>query len=388
MRQVADVIVIGAGSTGSAIAFHLTERGVRRVVVIEKTTVAGGPTGRSAAVVRQHYGNAILARLARECLKFFEAWRDRVGGSCGFRPVGFLGVVGPHDRAALEANVELQRSVGVEVALLAADDIRRLEPDIHVEDLAAGAFEPEAGYCDPVATTQALLAAARRRGAEVQERTEVLDILLEAGRVAGVRTSSGTISAPVVVDAAGPWAPAIASMVKCRLPIAVSRHSLGRLTASPGCGRARPVYADFERKFYLRSEGDHTFLVGSLDPSDIRDAADPDRFSADVAPDVIARFRDRVAPRFPLRAAGTWTPGWTSLYDTTPDDHPLLGAVEDVPGFIVAAGFSGHGFKLCPAVGDMIAGLIVDGRSDGVIDDFGVHRFQTGRLIESRYRYH
>ena len=388
MRQVAEVIVIGAGSTGSSIAFHLTERGVRRVVVIEKTTVAGGPTGRSAAVVRQHYGNEILVRLARECLKFFEAWPDRVGGSCGLRRVGFLGVVGPRNRPALEANVELQRSVGVEVALLAADDIRRLEPDILVEDLAEAAFEPEAGYCDPVATTHALLAAAQRRGAEVQEGTEVLDVVLAAGRVAGVKTSRGTISAPVVVDAAGPWAPAIASMVKCTLPIAVSRHSLGRLRPSSGSGMSHPVYADFERRFYLRPEDGQTFLVGSLEPNDIHDLADPDRFSAEVSPGVLTRFRDRVASRFPRRATGTWTPGWASLYDTTPDDQPLLGAVEGVPGFIVAAGFSGHGFKLCPVVGDLIASLIVNGRSEGVIDDFGVHRFRTGRLIESRHWYH
>lgn len=387
MMETADVVVIGGGCNGASIAFHLVERGVRRVVLLEKGALASGPTGRSTAIVRQHYSNEVTARMALDSLRVFQSWGDRIGGSCGFVRTGFLVGVREVDRPALEGNVALQRRVGIDVRIVAGDELRRLEPQLFAEDLAAAAYEPEAGYCDPVSTTSSLAEAARARGARVIQGRQVTGIRVEGGRVAGAETMAGPIVAPAVVNAAGPWAPSLASAVGVALPIEPSRHPVCVFRRPPDFGAAPVIYVDFVNQFYMRPETGELCLVGSIDPGDAAHRADPDGYNTGVDLDTIADFAGRASRRYPALAHGVSRGGWAGIYDVTPDWHPVLDAIEELPGLFVAAGFSGHGFKLCPAVGRMMAGLVAEGRREGGLDFFRADRFRTGRLIRGKYDY-
>lgn len=387
MTETADVVVIGGGSTGASIAFHLAERGVRRVVLLEKGALASGPTGRSTAIVRQHYSNEVTARMALESLRVFQTWGDRIGGTCGFVRTGFLVGVREEDRPALEGNVALQRGVGIDVRMVAGNELRRLEPQLFTEDLVAAAYEPEAGYCDPVSTTTSLAEAARVRGARIVQGHEVTGVRLERGRVTGVETTAGPIAAPVIVNAAGPWAHRLAGMVGQKLPIEPSRHPVCAFRRPPDFGRPPMIYADFAHQFYMRPETGELCLVGSIDPGDAAHLADPDRYNEGVDLDTITDFGSRASRRYPALERGFSRGGWAGIYDVTPDWHPVLDELDEVPGFFVAAGFSGHGFKLCPAVGAMMAGLVTDGRREGGIDFFRADRFRTGRPIRGKYDY-
>jgi len=384
--RTADVVIIGGGVTGASTAFHLTQRGVRNVVVVDKSSLASGGTGKSSACVRQHYSTAETCRMIRYSLDFFQHFAERVGGaSCGFRHTGYLLGVDEKMRAPMEASVALQRSIGIDTRLISPVDMRELEPRLQIEDLVAGCYEPASGYCNPVETAQGFARAARAAGARVLEDTAVVDVLVEGNRVRGVRTSAGDISAPVVLNAAGLWGARVAAMAGVELPIHVCRHKINIVTWPETDRRPHPMVYDFVTNIYTRPELGEHILVGGLDAEESQDAADPDAYKEGVSLDESTEALGRVGHRFPALANGHIARGYAGCFDVTPDWHPILDRVGP-EGYHVAAGFSGHGFKLSPAVGNMVATLIVDGPGGHPdLPTFRLARFAEGKPIRGTY---
>jgi len=380
------VVIIGGGVTGASTAFHLTQRGVRNVVVVDKSSLASGGTGKSSACVRQHYSTAETCRMIRYSLDFFQHYAERVGGaSCGFRHTGYLLGVDEKMRAPMEASVALQRSIGIDTRLISPVDMRELEPRLRIEDLVAGCYEPASGYCNPVETAQGFARAARAAGARVLEDTAVVDVLVEGNRVRGVRTSAGDISAPVVLNAAGLWGARVAAMAGVELPIHVCRHKINIVTWPETDRRPHPMVYDFVTNIYTRPELGEHILVGGLDAEESQDAADPDAYKEGVSLDESTEALGRVSHRFPALANGHIARGYAGCFDVTPDWHPILDRVGP-EGYHVAAGFSGHGFKLSPAVGNMVATLIVDGPGGHPdLPTFRLARFAEGKPIRGTY---
>src|SRR5512143_2291150 len=205
MTTAADVIIIGAGVQGASLAFHLAQRGLEPLV-LEKQFVAAGATGRSSGLVRMHYDVRQDTELAWVSFQYFRNWREMVGGECGFTRTGFLQLVAPADTATLKANVAMHQEIGVPVLLIDAQDVKRLAPSFATDDLQLAAYEPESGYAMPSDTAAALINAARGRGATLMQDCAVNGLVIHGGRIAGVRTSQGEFSAPIVVNAAGAWA--------------------------------------------------------------------------------------------------------------------------------------------------------------------------------------
>src|SRR5215813_5173759 len=190
MTQSAEVVIIGGGVTGASTAFHLAQRGVRDVVLVEKDLLASGPTGRSSACVRQHYSTPETCRMVLHALRFFERFAEHTGGrTASFTRVGYLLGVDERLRVPMEKSVALQQSVGIDTRLVTPAEMREIEPRVRVDDFVAGCYEPEAGYADPSQTTQGLAAAAREGGARILEGAEVTGIRVDGGRVRGVSTS-------------------------------------------------------------------------------------------------------------------------------------------------------------------------------------------------------
>jgi sarcosine oxidase subunit beta len=387
MTTPVDVIVVGGGINGASIAFNLAKEGLK-VTLIEKDFIAAGPTGRSSAIIRQHYSHEVTARMALRSLQIFQNFDDVVGGDPDFHQVGFLIAARSQDVDTLKANIALQQGVGINTRLVSPQEVKELEPHASIEGIAAAAYEPESGYADPAATTSAYAGRARDLGADLLLGTRVQAVLVEGGRAIGVETNKGTCQAGAVVLAAGPWTPLVSQTAGIQLPIKASRHQVATFRR-PAEFERHMVFAAFADEVYIRPETGGLMLVGSIEPEEAEDeVADPDNFNERVDFDIVADYSERVARRYPVMERGTSAGGWASLYDITPDWHAIMGVLPGVVGLYCVAGTSGHGFKLGPAVGEMMTDLIVNGeKPEADINMFSARRFAEGKRVAGKYEY-
>ncbi|HLF01469.1 MAG TPA: FAD-dependent oxidoreductase [Anaerolineales bacterium] len=387
MNATADVVIIGGGVMGASSAFQLARRGLK-VVLVEKNFLAGGSTGKSSAIVRQHYSNATTARMALYSLCVFQNFAEAVGGECGFMPVGFVVLAAARDREGMMANVQLQRGVGINTRLLSTEELREAAPGMAGVESVSAAYEAEGGYADPALTTNAFGDAARRYGATIWLDTEVTGIKMEGGRVRAVVTTRGDIATGAVVNTAGPWGARVARMAGVDLPIQPCRVQISLFDPPADGGPAPLVFADFPNKTYFRPETGGMTLIGSLDPNEADDHANPDQYNERADFDFIADTGAKLAQRFPSMERSASRGGYAAIYDVTPDWHPVIDETPAGSGFFVAAGHSGHGFKLSPAVGVMVADLVTDQRTEGLDRAlFRYSRYAENLLVRGRYEY-
>lgn len=384
----ADVVIIGGGATGTSAAFQLASRGLR-VILVEKKFLAAGSTGRSSAIIRQHYSNAITARMAKFSLGVFENFAEVIGGRADFHATGFLVLVSKRDQAGLCENVALQQRVGINTRLITSEELRELEPSVASSDSVAAAFEPDGGYADPVATTMSFAEAARTRGAEIWQDACATRILMEHERVVGIETSRGRISAPNVINCANAWAPGIAAQLGIHLPIQPERHQIAIFQQLPQLQKPRRVIGDFVHQIYYRPEGRELTLTGSV-AADGQPINNADEYNSHADDDFILELGARLAERHPAMANALSKGGYSGMYAVTPDWHPIIDQVPQGSGFFIAAGFSGHGFKLSPAVGVMIADMVTrKSEPTGQLDrsSFRYARFAENKLVRGKYEY-
>ncbi|HJU57330.1 MAG TPA: FAD-dependent oxidoreductase [Actinomycetota bacterium] len=371
-----DVAVIGAGVHGASAVFHLAGRGIRTVIV-ERTSPAGGPTGRSSAICRAYYTNAFLASVARDSITMFRDFVEHTGRDAGFRETGLLVLHPPEDESTVRDVVPRLNDQGIPTELLEPQEVAGEWPDFDLDGIAVAAFERDAGHADPVLTTQGLFERARELGADA-----LLDHAVTGIEPNGdgwtVRAGGTSITTKRLLIAAGPWTRALAAMVGADLPLTVERHIVATF-AWGGTVRV-PAHGDLPNGYYFRPEGDELFLVGPLHPEP---SVDPDDFDERVGADEAAALGARVVKRAPGLQHATSRGGWASLYDVSPDWQPMIGEI--APGVFVDAGTSGHGFKLAPALGRHVAELVTGGDVDPRLEQFHPRRFEMASALDAGY---
>jgi len=388
MTETADILIIGGGVMGASIAHSLARQGGsgNRVVLLERQALCSGTTGRSGAIVRQHYSNDFTIRLARDSLRIFQHFDDLVGGDCGFLTTGLLVMSGEPGADALRANVGLQQEQGVNTRLITAAEINEVAPGYNSEGVTLACYEPDTGVADPMATTHCFAKRARDLGATILEGTVVTQILTQYGRVVGVRTMQGDIQAPVVVLAANVWSVPLASALGIALPITPTRHPMLALRRPNDFGGRQELHAvavDLRYDIYLRPDIGGMTLVGST--ADVLTASDPDHYAQGLSEEEIAHFRAMGARSIPALARAVPRGGWAGIYDDSVDNHPILDRLAAYEGLYCAAGFSGHGFKLSTLVGQWMAQLILTGSKPDDMEPFAFDRFARGAEIRPRY---
>jgi sarcosine oxidase subunit beta len=377
--RTADVVVIGGGVHGASVAYHLARRGARGVVLLERKFLASGPTGRSSALVRRFYAMDFLTRTANGSAEVFRHWAERVGGGDpGFRQVGVLWLAGPDRAEYLRANVLRARELGANVVALAPAEVRALVPAMSVEDVACGAYEAESGYADAAMTTNAFATRAGELGVRVVQYVPVDAILTAGDRVTGVRTAAGEIRAPAVVVCAGLWADRLLALLGIHVPVAPTRHQMCFFRRPPDLG-PHPAVLDRPQAAYMRPETGNLTIHGLFAYDEI---VDPDHYNEGADPGEVLRNAELIAQRFPAMEHGLSMGGYSGVYDNTPDHEPVLGAVPERPGLFVDFGWSGHGFKHAPAVGDVLARVVLEGHAPGWdLQPFRWSRFRDDALL-------
>lgn len=381
MARTADVVIIGAGIVGSSIAFHLTERGCNNVLVIERESRQGlGSTGKSMGGVRAQFSTDVNVRMSLYSIPFFARFEEATGHPPGYKPHGYLFMAtNEWHMQYLQKNVARQKVLGLKnVELISADDIRNILPQLRSDDIVGGSFCPTDGFVDPESVMNGFMARAIDRGAELWRGTQVTGIYADHGIVSGVLTSKGGVSAPVIVNAAGPWAASVARMAGVDLPVQPSRRMLVPTEPFPGLPEKLPMMIDMDTGWHFRQEG-LGILMAWAHPNE------QPGFRTEFDPSFIEQVLTHAASRVPDFANLAVNPKrcWAGLYAMSPDHHAILGPAAELRGFYFANGFSGHGVMHSPATGRILADLILDGESR-IIDarDLNLQRFAEGREIE------
>ncbi|MCL3838161.1 NAD(P)/FAD-dependent oxidoreductase [Aeromicrobium duanguangcaii] len=347
----ADVVVVGGGVMGLSTAFHLAAAGVERVVLVERDALGEGSTCKAAGGVRALFSDEINIRLGQRGLETFERFGAEFDTEIDLHQVGYLLLA--QDAATMEAferNAELMTALGLQARTVDVAEAARLSPLISTEGLVGGLFSPRDGHCTPESVVQGYARAARRAGATLHTGTRATGIEVEDGAVTAVHTSRGTIATDTVVCAAGAWSREIAEWVGEDLPIEPLRRQIVVTEPVPQARPDTPFTIDFATGFYFHAEGPG-LLMGAPESTDSRS------FDLNRDPAWLDDLADCMQRRVPSLADVGIRTGWAGLYEMTPDHNAVIGRSETVDGFLYAAGFSGHGFLMGPAVGEVMRDL-------------------------------
>ena len=379
----ADVVVVGAGLFGTSIAFQLARRGAS-VILVERDVPAAGDSGLSFSMVRRHYSNEATARLAMRGVEVIESWADEVGtGDSGYVGTGYLLIAAAERVSALRENVERLRGWGLDTGFVTPDDILELEPLLARDGIAGGAYEPDGGFADAQKMTLAWFAAAVREGVRPLLGTAARSIAVANGRARGVETDAGRLDADVVVNAAGAWGPELARTAGLDLPVALRRLEVALVRQPADRPQARVTFSSMVTNLVFRPDRAGIAAVVVYQPVEPLDARDDCR--REVDPGYEAAIRAALRERMPAYAEAEWMGGWAGAYDFTPDWNPLLGWAPGVENLYLALGWSGHGFKLAPAVGEVVADEAL-GRAPAIdVRALRPERFERGELLRLAY---
>lgn len=381
MNRTADIVIVGGGIVGCSTAYHLAAGGAGRVLVLERADAVGtGSTGRCAGGFRFQFSSEVNIRLSQASVPMILRFSEEHGLPLDVWQDGYLFLVrGEELWPAYVASAQLQRGLGVDALLLTPEQASEIVPGISLEGVVGATFCHEDGIADPAGLTQGYATLARRAGAEASFGEDVLEVLVDHDRVTGVRTATGEIAAPVVVNAAGPWAGVLASTAGVDLPLDPIPRNVVTTGAFPGVPERRTLVIDAATSFYLHREADGVLMgMGNPDERTSFDLTPDDAFIAEqIVPTAV-----RVFP--PIESAGLRST-WAGLYEMTPDRHPIIGA-SPVEGLLLANGFSGHGFQHAPVVGKLLSEIVMDGIARTVdVSSLGLDRFERGDLaVEGR----
>jgi sarcosine oxidase subunit beta len=378
MSETADIVIIGGGVMGASIAFHLAERKAGKILLLEKAHLGAASSGKSGAIIRQYYSHALLTSMARYGLRFYKDFPELVGGLPVFTPSGLVVVSDDGGRKQLEANVAMVAKLGVEAKMISPADLRELDQRVSVDDDEAAAYEAEAGYCEALQVVASLAAAAREKGVEVREGALATRLVLEAHKVVGVATPQGVISTGTVVLAAGGWSATLAKGAGAHLPVKACRTQVALFRRPCEFGSAHPVFGDLTNQIYFRPLAGEITHVGNVDPREEKSAVDPDLYKEAADQDFVAEMRAKLQRRYPAMRRAAGRGGYGALYSVTPDWQPIIDRLPGVAGAFCAVGFSGHGFKMAPAVGKLLSEFVADGHTAS----FDIHPLRASRFAD------
>jgi len=377
MENSADIVIIGGGIIGISIAYNLAKLGGRNIMLFEKDLIAEGSTGLCAGGIRRQWTTEVNMRFALNSFQIFQNFEEEFGIPSDFHQIGYLFLARDDEELELfRKNVEFQNRFGVPSQILGRQEMEKEWPFLRTDDIVGGAYCHTDGYASPHEVTHAIARAARRHGVKIFEKTEVTAIEIKGGRIVSVTTPQGRVETPTVVNAAGPYAARVGKLAGVDIPVNPIRRQLFITRPFPASKipPSVPLTIDHRQNSYFRREGECILLSGPQD--------EKPSFNLTTDFDSMVESANKAMHRVPVLEEARIVRGWAGLYEITPDNHAILGRVPEVEGLILAVGFSGHGFQHGPAVGRVMAEVILHGHSELIdISPVALTRFKEGQLI-------
>jgi sarcosine oxidase subunit beta len=384
MRDHADVVIIGAGIMGLSIAYHLARAGTTNVVVLDRTYLCGGASGRNGGGVRAQWSSEANVRLMQESIRMCRDFASEFKINVWLRQGGYLFLARDEERRrALESSVKLQNECGLGTRMLTPKQAHKIVPELDTSGVVAASYNPDDGVVFPWPFVWGFAQAARKLGVEVETFHDVVGFDTSGKRIEGVRTQSiqkdGTrgpvvrIRTHQVVNAAGAWSPEIARLLGVALPNKPHRHEI--CSTEPLKPWLRPLVADLENGLYF-SQSTRGEIVGGVGQKNV-----PDGLDQNSSIDFLGLYARALVKTCPVLADVKVLRQWAGCYDITPDANPIVGEVDEVEHFHQASGFMGHGFMMAPVMGKLIAAQIRNPEPTALFERWNLRRFREGKLL-------
>ncbi len=376
MKNKAEVVIIGAGISGCSIAYNLAKKGVKDIVVIEKNYICSGSTGRCGAGVRMQWGTEMNCKIAKKSIEFYEHANEilEYTKDVEFKQEGYLLVADTEkELIQFKKNIEVQNRLGIPSKMLTLQEAKDIVPFLNTDVLKGAAFCEKDGFLNPFKTTDAFYRAAKRLGVEFYTFTEATDIKVESGKVVGVDTNKGYISTNIVVNATNGYSKNLCDMIELNIPVYSERHQI--LVTEPVEPMQGPMVMSFGLNFYIQQSPEGSFIMGRGDenePKDLRITS-----SWHFVEEMAKTIEMVLPPIMQLRMVRQWA----GLYNMTPDKQPIYDKAENVDGFYLAVGYSGHGFMFGPITGIVMSEMILGEKPTIDVSMLNLNRFKTGNLI-------
>ncbi len=374
LPEEARVVVIGAGIMGLAVASNLARFGVDRIVVVDKSYLCGGASGRNGGGVRAQWSSETNIRLMRESIRLCEEFATKMRINVWFRQGGYL-FLARSERIAktLTDSVALQHEHGLPTRIIDPEDVKKLVPELDVSRVVCASYNPDDGVVFPWPFGWGYARECRRLGVDVHTHTTVTDIETQGNRITAVVTDRGVIRTPKVICAAGAWSPELTRMVGVELPSHPHRHEI--CSTEPLKPFLKPFVGDLASGLYF-SQSMRGEIVGGISNAKV-----PAGLDQGSSLRFLALYARSLSRTMPVLGGVRVLRQWSGCYDITPDGNPLVGPVDEVEGLILVSGFMGHGFMMAPIMGELLAKNLLFGEEKELFERWNLRRYREGKLL-------
>ena len=375
MKKQANIVIIGGGVIGASIAYNLAEKGMQDIVVLEKNYIASGSTGSCGAGIRQQWGTKMNCLLSRKSMEIFENMNEILDTKrdIELKQGGYLLLAfSQKELDQFKENIKLQHKYDIPSQLLTVQEALDIVPQLNTEGITGAAFCPTDGHANPFRVNQAYVEAAERKGVKFYTYTEAKDIAVKNGKIKKVVTDKGEIATNRVVNAAGGFSKEVGQMAGIDIPTKSERHEI--LVTEQVNPILKPMVMSFSYNIYCQQTPDGSFVMGYGDPNE------PASHNIKASWQFLEEMSKKATNLLPFLKKLRVIRQWAGLYNVTPDAQPILDESDEVEGYFMAVGFSGHGFMIAPMTGILMAEMIT-GEELSIDIELDLERFDHGRLI-------
>ena len=383
-KYKADFVIIGGGVIGCSTAYNLANQGAKKIVLLEKGDICSGGTAKSCAITRSHYTIESNMHHAVESIKIFENFDQIVGGDPNFQRTGYIILGSEEIRTKMETVFEMQNKYGIDTQTLTPAEAKEYHPLLQYGDVDVIGYESRTGYCDPYLTTTSYAKRAKDLGVQFFTETLVTGIQRK-GNIKTVQTQKGSFETENIIMIAGPWTKNLGQMIGVDLPFSITKHKVLTLKIDMPYQKDWPIVKDLisPENIYFRPDSGGVVLVGTGDFGD--EIENMELMTDEVEIEHIESIGRSMSNRMPSFGDAQLVTSWTGPYDIPPDWNPIIGPVPEHEGIYAAFGFSGHGFKMAPTIGESLAQQVLGVEPRVPIEMYSMTRFTTGNTLNGTY---
>ncbi|ACS89701.1 MAG TPA: FAD-binding oxidoreductase [Thermococcaceae archaeon] len=368
-----DIVIIGGGIVGISLAHELAKRG-EDVTVLEKRFIGSGSTFRCGTGIRQQFNDEANVQVMKRSVELWKKYSEEYGFP--FEQTGYLFLLYSEEEVKqFRENISIQNRFGVPTRLITPEEAKEIVPLLDTSEIIAASWNPTDGKADPFHATTAFALHAQEMSAKILEYTEAKDIIIVDNEIKAIKTNNGIIKTGIVINATNAWSKLINAMVKLpiRIPIEPYRHQ-AIITQPIKKNAINPMVISFKYKDSYLTQTDHGGVIGGIgyEVGPTYDLTPAYGFLREVTT-YLSKIIPALRELLILRT-------WAGYYAKTPDSNPAIGKIEEISDYYIAAGFSGHGFMMGPAVGEMMADLITKGKTSLPVEWYDPYRFERGDL--------